>query len=126
MRGKEGAPNKETTPPCHWLFDLKLEHPEGGTSAACLLQADSEDEIPPEASNIRAVREGDVIQIRPNLERWPVEVLHSHESPRECSTFLGYRWTGTTERPFKLARGLWWQLNNPIPEPFPFPVPIDQ
>ncbi|MFH1971627.1 MAG: hypothetical protein ABIJ05_04570 [Patescibacteria group bacterium] len=113
MAGKESQPNKETEPPCHYIFDLTVKSKDGGNTSCYFLQVDSKDNLPSDAVNIRPVHEGDRIQIRYNLKEWPVEVFHFHKGTNKMSS-LGFEWTGTEEKPMSESKGLKWKIQNPI------------
>jgi hypothetical protein len=107
----------ESTLPCHYLFSLKVHDPTGGSSSAGFLEVESRDQVPPEATNVRAIREGEEIRVRRGFSRrlnWPIREIHAH-GPKSDFTFEGYHWTSVVEKPLGLLGGIIWLLKHPLP-----------
>lgn len=81
-------------PPCHFLFSLRINLPDIGYEEASNLEVAREDDLPPDAKDVRPVREGSFIY--ENLSDHSL-VVHHHAGKRNERTFHGFSWTTTAD-----------------------------
>lgn len=113
-----GADSVELPQPCHYLFDVVSRKQSVGYTSAYSLQAESTDSIPADATNIRPVREGEVVNTTYNLSDpnrpKPVHVIHSHEHEEKDRKAFGFTWGGTREEPLPPSEATAYIATHPI------------
>ena len=114
---REAGRGEELQKPCHYLFDLTVQDPRGGYTSAYDLQVETADLVPGGATNVRPIREGEVIKTTYNFadpkHPKPVRYIHSHAHEEDRSV-LGYKWTGHKEEPLPFFEAIQYKVRNPI------------
>ena len=119
-----GQGSEENEKICHWTFDLTLRGPRGGYTSAYNLEAESGDLIPPQATNIRPIHVGSVVQETYNLadpdHPIPIRKIHIHKPEGESRVLsevgsFRFPWTTTKDVPMSRKDSRKFKKAHPIP-----------